>query len=296
MQVQKVMTALPLTAAPDTSLDTAQELMDIWSLRHLPVVEPGPEGAPRLVGVVSQGDLWSATGRLPEGVRSMRRPIAVDKVKVLGDLMHTDLVTAAPGEGVPEVAKRVVDHHIRCVPVVEDGRLIGILTVTDILRTFATLCSGRGLCQQIDPTVDRLMSRDPVAVESSATLAQVQEAMARADVRHLPVRSASGDGQELLGIVSDTDVRRALGCGRLPDHPVSEFLTLHPAVASVTTRASDAAAQLVRCRIGSLPVVSHPSEDRSLVGIVTSVDLLRHCAAVLDSPDHPQPWSAAGRG
>lgn len=289
MQVHKVMTALPFTAVSDTPLDDAQKLMDNWSLRHLPVVELSSKGDVSLVGLVSQRDLLRITGQLPKGVRAMRRPLDVDGVQTLADLMdsgfiHTDLITAGPEEEIPEVARRLVGHHIGCVPVVEGDRLVGILTVADILRTFATLCSGRGLCEEVDPRLERLMSREPFWIRSSATLSNVQEAMARDEVHHLPVLSAARGRGELVGVVSDTDVRRAQGCGRQPDYPVAEFLTPQPAVASASTRASDAAALLVRDRIGSLPIVADPAGNWTLTGIVTKVDLLRHCAAVLGSP------------
>lgn len=293
MQVHKAMTALPLTAEPDTTLDAALEIMEIWALRHLPIVETEPGGGKKLVGVVSERDLLSVTGWLPESMRVMRRPLEADSVRVMADLMHTDLVTAGPAEQVAEVARRVVDHHIGCVPVVEEGALVGILTVTDILRTFATLCEGRGLCAEVDPPVSALMSPSPVAIDSTATLGQAREAMARADARHLPVRSAQATrGEpELIGIVSDSDIRRALGCGRKDDHPVVEFLTGHPRAGKADMRASAAAALLSRGRFGSLPIVQDPSTDRTLIGIVTTVDLLRHCSVVLDSTDHWQPHS-----
>jgi acetoin utilization protein AcuB len=61
----------------------------------------------------------------------------------VGDLMVTDIVTVQPDTPVEDAAKLLYTHRIGCVPVLEDDRLVGILTETDLLRAFAELFGSR---------------------------------------------------------------------------------------------------------------------------------------------------------
>ena len=64
------------------------------------------------------------------------------RTRRVGELMGTDIVTVQPDTPVEDAAKLLYTHHIGCVPVLEDGRLVCILTETD-LRAFAELFGSR---------------------------------------------------------------------------------------------------------------------------------------------------------
>jgi len=100
-------------------------------------------------------------------------------------------------------------HDFNSFPVVEDGKMVGIVTKFDFLRTFAFTTG------QILPRYDELMRR-PVAetmteavvhVEPAAPLTRVLQLMVSLKARSFPVVDAQG---ELLGIISREDVMRAL--------------------------------------------------------------------------------------
>ena len=100
-------------------------------IRHFPVLDGG-----RVVGVVSQRDLFHATlGSLMNyGERSEQANLASVAVK---EVMEEPAVTISPEASVKEAAAVMVRYRIGCLPVVENDRLKGIVTETDILRQVA---------------------------------------------------------------------------------------------------------------------------------------------------------------
>ncbi|RME74178.1 MAG: CBS domain-containing protein [Planctomycetota bacterium] len=134
--------------------------------------------------------------------------------------------------------------------------------------------------QPADWLVSRWMSRDVVTVQPEDRLIDVFEHMRERRIRHVPVLA---DGQ-LVGIVSDRDVRHALpmrtgesgGVERevfgeaLFETPVDKVMTRHPITVGPETTIREAAEIVCREKIGALPVVS----GGELVGIVSAEDLL----------------------
>lgn len=142
MKVRDVMTPLVVTASPEMSFKQTAELLVESGVSSLPVI--GPHG--RLVGLVTEADLMSK-----EAFDSRRRrPLAVlidhltgtsrwiDKAAGLtaGEVMTTDVVTAKPGEDIRVAARRMLERGVKRLPVVEDGRLVGIVSRYDLLRLF----------------------------------------------------------------------------------------------------------------------------------------------------------------
>lgn len=115
--VGEPMTADVVTVAPDCTLSDAQRTMAEGDFRHLPVVQDG-----RLAGILSDRDLRRAAGRgEPEELPVSR-------------VMTRRVRTVPLGTRLSEAARRMVEEKIGALPVEgEDGRLAGILTVTDVL-------------------------------------------------------------------------------------------------------------------------------------------------------------------
>jgi acetoin utilization protein AcuB len=111
-----------VTIPPDTSILRAIEIMREKSIRHLPVVKEG-----ELVGLVTEGDLRQAS------LLSL-----VDKVSI-DDVMIKKPVTVSPDASIEEAARRVYRHKIGGLPVVAGRKLVGILTIVDILAAFIQL-------------------------------------------------------------------------------------------------------------------------------------------------------------
>ncbi|MGE5189333.1 MAG: CBS and ACT domain-containing protein [Gemmatimonadota bacterium] len=124
--------------------------------------------------------------------------------------------------------------------------------------------------------VGRRMTRNVVTVSPDDTLERAAALMKEHRVHHLPVVS----GNELAGIVTDTDIRNAAvgGPGPPGSRTVGEIMTRDPVTVGARDMVEDALLILHRRRFGALPVV----EGKKLVGIISKTDVL---AAFIDTLD-----------
>lgn len=130
--VRELMSDKVTTVARKDTVEIADGVMTLGRIRHLPVVD-GAE----VVGVLSQRDLFRSalSAALASGIQ---RPQEIMRMLEVGDVMTTPPVTIEPEAPVQEAARAMEEKRIGCLPVVEQGRLIGILTDTDILRYATT--------------------------------------------------------------------------------------------------------------------------------------------------------------
>jgi acetoin utilization protein AcuB len=127
------MTRTPITTPPETSVLDAREMMVNARIRHLLVTELGGE----LVGMVTDRDIRLALPSPATTLSVWEMNYLLSKLSV-GEIMTKTLITVGPGRDAREAARLMVEHKVGALPVVEDGRLIGILTETDLLRAFAS--------------------------------------------------------------------------------------------------------------------------------------------------------------
>lgn len=126
--VRDLMSIEVATLGRDDTLDIADGVMAMSRIRHLPVLHEG-----KVLGIVSQRDLFrSALGTaLAFGIR---RPQELMRSVAVQDVMSAPAVTIGPDAPVQDAARAMLEKKIGCLPVVEQGSLVGILTETDILR------------------------------------------------------------------------------------------------------------------------------------------------------------------
>ena len=120
MKIKSLMIPDPITIRERASIKEAIELMKTNSIRHLPVVAEGN----KLKGFVTLADLKQ--GLIPSMVADVS----------LSDLMIKDPIKVDPDEDIEIAAKLIYKHKIGGMPVVKNDELVGIITETDILRTF----------------------------------------------------------------------------------------------------------------------------------------------------------------
>jgi CBS domain-containing protein len=143
------------------------------------------------------------------------------RVRLLArDVMTSPVITVSPDTPVKEIAQLLLTHHISGVPVVSDGKLVGIVTEADllykerpevaeeggILRLFR-----RGQVAEAERKAEGMVARDVmtspvVTVPEDTPVREVAALMARRQINRVPVVR----GEQLVGIVSRADVLRAL--------------------------------------------------------------------------------------
>jgi acetoin utilization protein AcuB len=130
MNVKDLMTAGPITTRPETAVLEARQLMIDKRIRHLLIAE-----GPKLLGIVTDRDIRL---NLPSPATSL----SVWEINYLiarmtvGSVMTKSLVIVSPRQDAKQAAQLMLDHKIGALPVVDEGRLVGIITETDLIRAF----------------------------------------------------------------------------------------------------------------------------------------------------------------
>lgn len=126
-QVQDLMTENPFVVEPDTSLFDAYSLMFEKEVRRLPVVR-----GKKLVGIVTLSDIQRALPvAFAEADTNTRLQVTTLTV---GDIMTSDPITVAPEDTIQEAAETMLENQVSGLPVVQDERVIGIITESDIFK------------------------------------------------------------------------------------------------------------------------------------------------------------------
>lgn len=186
MLVADVMNAKLTTVAPQTTLPEAVRLVSERGIRHLPVVDGGA-----LVGIVSDRDLKRAMASSATSLSAHELSYLLDKLKV-GEIMTRAVITIAPGFPVEEAARIMIKEKISALPVTEGGRLVGIITETDVLDLFVRAMGAGEPSSRLDVVLgDRASALVEVveAVEAAgAAVASVMTLVNRRGLREAIVR------------------------------------------------------------------------------------------------------------
>ena len=134
MLVARRMSRKPIAISPEASIQEAIELMKQHSIRHLAVLN----GQERLVGWVTDTDLRGVF------IASMIEELTI------GDVMIADPITISSTEALEQAALLITEHKIGGMPVLEDGKLVGVITVVDILKAFIDIMGVLGSSSRLD--------------------------------------------------------------------------------------------------------------------------------------------------
>lgn len=277
MQLIEIGDTRVIQLRPDDSIDQAIALLDQHGFRHLPVIERS-----RILGMVSDRDLLSAVAMLPSSERlaAGSGPARVGATRV-EQIMSRPAITVdaeAPLEAAAEIMLR---EGIRAVPLVYKDRVAGIVTETDFLKCYL---DDRPMARKTGwrlRKVGEMMSSPVVTLLPNDQFLHAVRTMQSRRFRHLPIV----DQGKLVGIVSDRDMRRALGGmpiqaedaraeGHRPHTQVvmADIMTRDVMTTVADSTLAEVADTLVNNKFGSLPVM----QDEALVGIITESDLLKH--------------------
>lgn len=133
MQVREMMSKDIEVVDRNDTLLAVEERMAAKQLRHLPVLEQGD-----IVGIVTQRDLFKAAMSSAMGYGAKAQQAYLQSVRVK-EIMVYPVVTVSPDTPVAAAADLIITKGIGCLPVVDDHRLIGIVTKTDLLRCLRAL-------------------------------------------------------------------------------------------------------------------------------------------------------------
>lgn len=223
--VKNWMSGDPVSVSPEASALEALEQMIARGIRHLPVVD----AERRVVGVLSIDDLRAA---LPFGVSLTTLPGLAEREAArewrVGDVMTYSPQTIGEQDSLAEAAQRMASQRIGCLPVVEsDGRLLGLLSETDVLHALATslwsdeVRERQGVQAQIDPLVASLR-REREAIASRLDGLHNAERELSSDLHDTPQdpadRGASQHAVEVLERFDEMAARRLEALDRALDH------------------------------------------------------------------------------
>jgi CBS domain-containing protein len=140
MKVRELMTKQPATVKPDATLGEVATLMKQEDCGSIPVVEGG-----RLVGIVTDRDI------VVRGIAAGKDP----KSQRVSEVMSADPVAIGPNDDVSDAETVMGARQIRRLPVVEDGKLVGILVTAQIARVGSERKTGETLKEISEPKSGR---------------------------------------------------------------------------------------------------------------------------------------------
>lgn len=137
MYVRSRMTANPYTVTPDATIAETLELMRNKNIRRVPVVK-----GEKLVGIITERKLLEVSPSPATSLSIFEINYLLSKTKV-ESIMTKDLITVTPDSLLEEALLKVREHDVGGLPVVEEGKLVGIITETDVFDAFIEILGFR---------------------------------------------------------------------------------------------------------------------------------------------------------
>jgi CBS domain-containing protein len=161
MQAQDIMTTPVISIDASASVTDAADLMLTRRISCLPVTRAGA-----MIGIISEGDFLRrkelGTQRVrPRWLEFLAGPgkIADEYVHAsgrrIGDIMTTDVVSAPPGASLAEIVELMTRHDIKNVPILDNGKMAGIITRSDLVRALLRILPKSGAATADDEVIRR---------------------------------------------------------------------------------------------------------------------------------------------
>ncbi len=144
MLLEQIMKRNIITIQPDDTLSTALQTINEHRIRHLPVIKDQ-----MLVGIVSDRDLRDVC---PSRLVNEDQDQLLQNT-LIRDIMHKNVITAHPLDFVEDAASVFYEFRIGCLPIIQKGKLVGIVTESDVLRTLVELMGVNKPSSHIEVTI-----------------------------------------------------------------------------------------------------------------------------------------------
>jgi CBS-domain-containing membrane protein/PII-like signaling protein len=298
--VSTVMRRGVTAATVDMPIAEVANLLLARGYRALPVLDADD----KVVGMISDGDLLQLAGlKVRLGLQGDLSPAVLrqqfaelaQQEGTAGDYMTTPAVTVAVDAPIREAVQRMLDRHLKRLPVVEEtGRLAGLVTRIEVLRLadYNLPASSRTKRQLSGATISELMETSVPTVAPTATLNQVLSAMEESHQRRVLVVD---DELRVLGMITDGDILERSRQGDSPgllsrlrsavsgepattialperDETAVNLMSMPVTTVDVDAPLFEALDQMLWYGYKRLPVVD---KERRLVGLLGRASLLR---------------------
>lgn len=255
MRVKDVMTKRLITIDVDRSVYDAIKLMRKKKVSRLLVKDKG-----KIIGIITERDVVKRLGYWKE------RKLLTTHIYV-SSAYTKDLKTIEEDEDVGEASRRMLTFGISSLVVTKGGKVVGIVTKTDLLK----------LLKEKDIPVKVVMKK-PITIPLGSTLLQARKIMMERGIKRLPVMH----GNKLVGIVTESDIARALTSFRkltegkhldkkMKRIKVDDVMSRDLITVNEDATVSYTSSLMVKNNISCLPVM----RNSELVGIVTKTDLIK---------------------
>lgn len=164
MRVRDKMTPYPITVTPKTTVAEALDLMREKKVRRLPVIEKG-----QLLGIVTDRDLCEVTPSPATSLSIFEMNYLLARTKIAGVIKKQNVIVIEPDAYLEEAALLMRDNQVGAIPVVENDKLIGIITESDIFEALIELMGLREIGTRLEVEI----ADDPeVLVKTLAIISQ----------------------------------------------------------------------------------------------------------------------------
>jgi CBS domain-containing protein len=131
------------------------------------------------------------------------------KQELVKDWMTRDVMTITPHTSLPEAHRLMTDKQIRRLPVVENGQLVGLLTLGDVRGAEPSEATSLSIWEVntllADMEINKIMTRQPITIAPEATINEVARVMLEHKISGLPVVNSQG---KIMGIITESDIFR----------------------------------------------------------------------------------------
>lgn len=128
LRIRAVMSSPVISIESRTTLPEIRTILQTHNIRRVPVVDSN-----RLVGIVTLGDVRNAFASDATTLSVYELTYLLDNITA-GTIMRTNLITVSSDTTIVEAARLMLEHKISGLPVVDEGRLVGMITESDIFR------------------------------------------------------------------------------------------------------------------------------------------------------------------
>ncbi len=263
---------VPVTAPVTTKIINAADIMINHKIRRLPIVDSGTR---RMIGILSATDIVNFLGG-GEKYKIIEKKCQGNFFAAINlsvrEIMSKEVISINEDTTVEEAIEKIVKNRVGGLPITnEDGKVIGFISERDFVRHISETLVGY--------SVGDVMSRKVITASPDMRLIDLAKLIISKGYRRLPVLHEN----ELTGIISTSDLIRALGKGEIFDHcticdgwdimniSIEKFMSRDVLFTNPDKDLGDIARIMDEKTVGGLPVL----ENGKIVGMITSFDLLR---------------------